>query len=142
MDRADHRLDQHSENSRAERRLDWIVTNQEAEYRAVDRADRCLDQHGESPPRAAAATSVSLNFASPTAVSVEAPTEELLLLQPATQRHDGRHRLHGGDDGRHRLDWSVVVIASMVAMIGATAVEHPCVVVPALATEEPHASQP
>ena len=54
----------------------------------------------------------------------------------------GRHRLHGRDNGRHRLDWSVVVIASMVAMIGATAVEHPCVVVPALATEEPHASQP
>ena len=33
-------------------------------------------------------------------------------------------------------------IASMVAMIGAIAAEHPCVVVPALTTEEPHASQP
>ena len=112
----------------------------EAEYRAVD-YDR-LDQHGESPPRAAAAVFASLHFASPTAVSVGAPAEELLLLQPATQRHDRRHRLHGRDDGRNRLDWRVVVIASMVAMMGATAAEHPCVVVPALATEEPHASQP
>ena len=54
----------------------------------------------------------------------------------------GQHHLHGCDGGRHRLDWSVVVITSMVEMTGPTAAEHPCVVVPVLATEEPHASQP
>ena len=164
MDRAERhswakrRLDQHGERSAAWQAQHmgvgkvlwprgrpstalWIMTDQEAEGRAVDRAERRLGQHGKSPPpRAAAAASASLNSASPTAVSVGAPAEELFLLQPATQRHDRRHRLHGRDDGCHHLDWSVVSTASMVAMMGATAAEHPCAVVQALATEESHAS--
>ena len=63
----------------------WIVTDQETKYHTVDWDDRCLDQHSESSPRAAAATSASLNSTSLIAVSVGALARKCGLTRAAAK---------------------------------------------------------